>query len=60
MLCLTRKPSESIKVGDDIEIVVVSVQGDKVKLGINAPRDTPVHRQEVYEAIQRDAGSTAT
>lgn len=53
MLVLSRKKNESIRIGDNITIVVVEIKGDKVRLGIEAPRDTPVHRQEVYDAIQR-------
>lgn len=52
MLVLNRKPNESIKIGDDIEIVVVSVRGDTVRLGVTAPRDISVHRNEVWDRIQ--------
>ncbi len=51
MLVLTRKENESICIGPDIKIMVVEVRGDKVRLGIEAPRDISVHRQEVYDAI---------
>ena len=51
MLVLTRKSNQSIMIGDDIEITIVDIRGDKVRLGINAPAEIPVHRQEVYEAI---------
>jgi carbon storage regulator len=51
MLVMTRKRDESILVGRDIEIVVVDIRGDKVRLGINAPRELPVHRREVFESI---------
>ncbi|MGQ9631081.1 MAG: carbon storage regulator CsrA [bacterium] len=54
MLVLSRKLNESIMVGDDVEIVVVSIKGDQVKLGINAPRHIPVHRKEIYEEIQAE------
>ncbi len=54
MLVLSRHRDESIIIGDDIVITVVDVRGDKVRLGIDAPTDIPVHRQEVYEAIQRE------
>ncbi len=54
MLVLTRETNQSIMIGDDIEIVVVAVQGGKVRLGINAPRHVPVHRKEVYEIIRRE------
>lgn len=54
MLVLSRQKDESIMVGDDVEITIVDVRGDKVRLGISAPREIPVHRKEVYEAIQRE------
>lgn len=54
MLVLSRKRDESIIIGDDIVITVVDIRGDKVRLGIQAPKEVPVHRQEVYEAIQRE------
>ncbi len=54
MLVLSRTKDESIIIGDDIEITIVDVRGDKVRLGINAPRSIPVHRKEIYEAIQRE------
>ena len=52
MLVLTRAKNESIIIGDDIEIIVADVRGRKVRLGINAPKETPVHRKEIYEQIQ--------
>ena len=54
MLVLTRKRNESIIIGDSIKLTVTEIRGDKVRLGIEAPKEIPVHRQEVYEAIQRD------
>ena len=54
MLVLSRQKDESIVIGDDIEITVVDIRGDKVRLGIAAPSEIPVHRKEVYEAIQRE------
>jgi carbon storage regulator len=54
MLVLSRQKDESIVIGDDIKITIVDVRGDKVRLGIEAPREVPVHRIEVYEAIQRE------
>ncbi len=54
MLVLSRHKNEVIMIGDDVEIVVVEIRGDKVRLGIKAPLDIPVHRREVYEAIKRE------
>lgn len=54
MLVLSRRRDESFIIGDNIVITVVDIRGDKVRLGINAPGDVPVYRQEVYEAIQRE------
>ena len=54
MLVLSRLKDESIMVGDNVEITIVDVRGDKVRLGITAPKEIPVHRMEVYEAIQRE------
>lgn len=51
MLVLTRKPNQAIVIGDDIRIVIVSIERDQVRLGIEAPRDVSVHRAEVYEEI---------
>lgn len=53
MLVLSRKKNESIVIDDNIKIVVVEIRGDKVRLGIEAPKEIPVHRREVYEAILR-------
>jgi len=54
MLVLSRQRDESIMIGDDVEIIIVDVRGDKVRLGITAPRSIPVHRREIYDAIQRE------
>jgi carbon storage regulator len=54
MLVLSRQRDESIVIGDNIVITIVDIRGDKVRLGINAPAEIPVHRQEVYDAIQRE------
>ena len=61
MLVLSRQRDESIVIGDNIVITIVDIRGDKVRLGIEAPGEVPVHRQEVFEAIQREnrkAGSS--
>lgn len=54
MLVLSRQKDESIMIGDDVEIVIVDVRGDKVRLGINAPRNVAVHRKEIFLAIQKE------
>lgn len=54
MLVLTRKLKEAIQIGDDIEVVVLAIDGDQVKLGIRAPKHIDVHRKEVYLAIQAE------
>ena len=54
MLVLSRKKNESIVINNDITIVVVEIRGDKVRLGVEAPKEIPVHRNEVYEAIRRN------
>ena len=53
MLVLSRKPNESIIIGDNIEVKVVEVRGEQVKLGITAPREISVHRKEIYDSIQQ-------
>lgn len=67
MLVLSRQRDETIVIGDNIEVTVVDIRGDKVRLGITAPKDISVHRKEVYEAIRREnrqaaepAGGTTT
>jgi len=59
MLVLSRQRDESIMIGDDVKITIVDVRGDKVRLGITAPKEIPVHRMEVYEAIQREKAEKA-
>ncbi len=54
MLVLSRQKDESIIIGDDVEITIVDVRGNKVRLGITAPKNISVHRREVYDAIQRE------
>ncbi len=54
MLVISRRTGESMRIGDDITVKVIDVRGGNVRLGITAPRDIPVHRQEVYETIQRE------
>lgn len=54
MLVLSRQRDESIVIGDNVVVTVVDIRGDKVRLGIDAPVEIPVHRQEVYDAIQRE------
>lgn len=56
MLVLSRKKNESIVINNDITIVVVEIRGDKVRLGVEAPKEVPVHRREVYDAIVRNGG----
>ena len=59
MLVLTRRLNQSIKIGDDVEITVVEVRGDQVRLGVSAPRDVTVHRKEVYLQIQQENRAAA-
>jgi carbon storage regulator len=59
MLVLSRKKNESIVINNDITVTVVEIRGDKVRLGIVAPKDVPVHRQEVYDAIHGKDQATA-
>ena len=59
MLVLSRHRDESIIIGDDIIVTVVDIRGDKVRLGIQAPTQITVHRQEIYDAIQREKNRTA-
>ncbi len=59
MLVLSRQRDETIMIGDDVEITVVDIRGDKVRLGITAPVRIPVHRKEVYDAIQRENAAAA-
>lgn len=54
MLILTRKPGQAIIVGDDVTITVLGVKGNQVRIGVNAPKQVPVHREEVYERIKKE------
>jgi carbon storage regulator len=60
MLVLSRKKNESIIINNDITIVVVEIRGDKVRLGVEAPKEVPVHRREVYDAIRRNDEAAQT
>ena len=55
MLVLTRKPGQSVMIGDGVEVQVLSVAGEKVRLGITAPRDVPIFRNEVYDRIEHES-----
>ncbi|KON86290.1 carbon storage regulator [Sporosarcina globispora] len=57
MLVLTRRLKESIMIGDDIEISILSIEGDQVKLGISAPKNVDIHRKEIYLSIQQENSS---
>jgi carbon storage regulator len=59
MLVLSRQREETIMIGDEVEVTIVDIRGDKVRLGIRAPRDISVHRKEVYEAIKRENQAAA-
>jgi carbon storage regulator len=60
MLVLTRKSNQSIMIGDDIEVSILAVMGEKVRVGIQAPRDIPVFRKEVYLEIQQERAGDGT
>ena len=60
MLILTRRVGEALMVGDDTKIVVLGVKGSQIRLGINAPKDVKVHREEIYEKINVDTSEPAT
>lgn len=60
MLILTRRVGETIKIGHDVSVTVLSVSGNQVRIGINAPKSTPVHREEIYERIKLEGQSDHT
>ena len=60
MLVLSRKKDEKIVIGDSITLMVIEIRGDKVRLGIDAPRDVTVHREEIYDAIKREVDGADT
>ncbi len=60
MLILTRKDAETITIGDDITVTILSVNGNQVRLGVVAPKDVAVHREEIYERIQQEKSSGNT
>ena len=57
MLILTRRINETLNIGDDIQVTVLGIKGNQVRIGINAPRDVPVHREEIYQKILQEDGS---
>ncbi|EQD76990.1 Carbon storage regulator [mine drainage metagenome] len=59
MLVLTRKPGEVLRIGDDIKVTILSVRGNLVRVGIDAPKSVPVHRQEVLDRMQREPSQVA-
>lgn len=60
MLILARKKGEAIQIGNEIEITIISIQGDQVKIGIEAPKTVEVYRKEIYEQIQEENKQAAT
>lgn len=60
MLVLSRRANQEIIIGDNIRVMVIEIRGDKVRIGVQAPREVSVHRNEVYEAIQKERGDGIT